>query len=314
MVGRFCFRQIFAATVVVAGLTMGSAAWAQEKRIAVVQAHQESRFRIELNSGAEEEAKKLGVKLTIYNANNNPALQNDAMETYVNDKVDAILVLAIDANAIKPSIEDAVKAGVPVLAVDTVVDGANLANIGVDNKDAGRDIGRRVGEYLKTKGGSQEVGIVGALNSFIQNLRLDGFKEGLAETAPNAKIVGAVDGQNVQNIAQNAAEALLAAHPNLAVVYATGEPALVGSIASFKARNAQDKIKLFGWDLNAQAVAGIDEGWIGTIVQQEARRLGTVAVATAVDLLNGKKIPKNVSVPVSFVDKANVDQFRARFK
>ena len=313
MMSWFASRYLLSAAVL-ASLSIGSAASAQEKRIAVVQAHQESRFRVELNSGAEEEAKKLGVKLTIYNANNNPALQNDAMETYVNDKVDAILVLAIDANAIKPSIEDAVKAGVPVLAVDTVVDGANLANIGVDNKDAGRDIGRRVGEYLKSKGGSQEVGIVGALNSFIQNLRLDGFKEGLAEAAPDAKIVGAVDGQNVQNIAQNAAEGLLAAHPNLAVVYATGEPALVGSIASIKARSAQDKIKLFGWDLNAQAVAGLDEGWIGTIVQQEARRLGTVAVATAVDLLNGKKIPKSVSVPVSFVDKSNVDQFRARFK
>lgn len=294
-------------------LVVATPALAQQKRIALVQAHQESRFRIDLNQGAQDEAKKLGVGLTIYNANNNPAWQNDAMETYVNDKVDAILVLAIDANAIKPSIEDAVAAGVPVLAVDTVVDGKNLANVGVDNKDAGRDIGRRVGEYIKSTG-KNEVGIVGALNSFIQNLRMDGFKEGLAEAAPDARIVGSVDGQNIQNIAQNASEGLLAAHPDLAVIYATGEPALVGAIAAAKARNATDKVKLFGWDLNAQVIQGIDEGWIDTVVQQEAYKMGVTAVTAAVDVLNGKTIPETVSVPVSFVNKSNVDEFRARFK
>ncbi|TCK29170.1 monosaccharide ABC transporter substrate-binding protein (CUT2 family) [Ancylobacter aquaticus] len=292
--------------------TMPPAA-AQQKRIALVQAHQESRFRIDLNKGAEDKAKELGYTLTIYNANNNPALQNDAVETYVNDKVDIILVLAIDANAIKPSIEDAVAAGIPVLAVDTVVDGKNISNIGVDNKDAGRDIGRRVGEYLKSTG-KTEVGTVGALNSFIQNLRMDGFKEGLAEVAPEAKIVGGVDGQNVQNIAQNAAEALVAAHPDLSVIYASGEPALVGAMAAIRSRDATDRIKLFGWDLNAQAIQAIDEGWLDTVVQQEAYRMGAAAVSTAADVLNGKDVPATVGVPVTFVGKSNVDQFRGRFK
>lgn len=309
-------RRTLAAGMAMAGLLAlagPTTAIAQQKRVALVQAHQESRFRIDLNQGAKDKADELGLALTIYNANNNPAWQNDAMEAYVNDKVDIILVLAIDANAIKPSIEDAVHAGVPVLAVDTVVDGANLANVGVDNKDAGRDIGRRVGEYLKSTG-KTEVATVGALNSFIQNLRMDGFKEGLKEVAPDAKIVGGVDGQNVQNIAQNAAEGLLAAHPDLAVIYASGEPALVGTMAAMKGRGATDTIKLFGWDLNAQAIQGIDEGWIGTIVQQEAYKMGATAVATAADVLNGKNVPKSVSVPISFVTKENVDGFRARFK
>jgi ribose transport system substrate-binding protein len=286
-----------------------------KKRIALVQAHQESRFRIDLNAGATEEAKKLGVDLVIYNANNNPGLQNDAMETYVNDKVDAILVLAIDANGIKPSIADAVKAGIPVLAVDTVVDGANQANIGVDNKDVGRNLGRLVGEYINNElGGQAEIGVVGALNSFIQNLRLDGFKEGIAAVAPKAKIVGVVDGQNTQNVAQNVSEALLTANPKLSVIYATGEPAMVGAMASVLSQGAKDRVKIFGWDLNAQSVKAIDEGWVRVVAQQEAAVLGSTAVATAVKLLKGEKIEAKVSVPVSIVDKSNVDKFRGRFK
>lgn len=310
------FRKWLTTAAAVALMFAATDAMAQaKKRIALVQAHQESRFRIDLNAGATEEAKKLGVDLVIYNANNNPALQNDAMETYVNDKVDAILVLAIDANGIKPSIADAVKAGIPVLAVDTVVDGANQANIGVDNKDVGNHLGRLVGDYVKKDlNGTAEVGVVGALNSFIQNLRLDGFKEGLAATAPNAKIVGVVDGQNTQNVAQNVAEALLTANPKLSVIYATGEPAMVGVMAAVQSQGAQKRVKVFGWDLNAQSVKAIDEGWVRVVAQQEAAKLGSTAVATAVKLLKGEKIDAKVSVPVSIVDKSNIDQFRGRFK
>jgi ribose transport system substrate-binding protein len=299
--------------IATAFIGMVSNASAQQKRIAVVQAHQESRFRIDLNSGATEAAKKRGVNLVIYNANNNPTLQNDAIETYINDKVDVMLVLAIDANAIKPAIAEAVKAGIPVLAVDTVVNGANIANVGVDNRDAGREIGQRVGKYLVEANGSHDVGIVAALNSFIQNLRLDGFKEGLASADPKAKIVGVVDGQNVQNVAQNAAENLLTANGNLGAAYGTGEPAVVGLMAAAKSHPGR-KTKIFGWDLNAQSVRAIDDGLVGTIVQQEAYKLGETAVDAAVDLLDGKKIPANVAVPVSFVDKSNVDSFRSRFK
>jgi ribose transport system substrate-binding protein len=290
-----------------------STASAQQKRIAVVQAHQESRFRIDLNSGATDQAKKRGVSLVIYNANNNPNLQNDAIETYVNDKVDALLVLAIDANGIKPAIADAVKAGIPVLTVDTMVNGANIASVGVDNKESGRELGKLVGKYLIEANGSHDVGVVGALNSFIQNLRLDGFKEGLASADPKAKIVATVDGQNVQNVAQNAAENLLTANANLGAAYGTGEPAMVGLMAAAKSHPGM-KMKVFGWDLNAQGIKAIDEGLVGIVVQQEAYKLGAAAVDAAVDVLDGKKIPPIIAVPVSYVDKTNVDNFRSRFK
>jgi ribose transport system substrate-binding protein len=67
------FRKWLTTAAAVALMFTATDALAQaKKRIALVQAHQESRFRIDLNAGATEEAKKLGVDLVIYNANNNP--------------------------------------------------------------------------------------------------------------------------------------------------------------------------------------------------------------------------------------------------
>ena len=75
-------------------------------------------------------------------------------------------------------------------------------------------------------GGSAKVGIVGALNSFIQNQRLDGFKKAAAQAAPGVTFLDTVDGQNVQDVALTAAENLMTANPDMTALYATGEPAL----------------------------------------------------------------------------------------
>ncbi|MGO7726444.1 substrate-binding domain-containing protein, partial [Rhizobium ruizarguesonis] len=57
-----------------------------------------------------------------------------------------------------------------------------------------------------------------------------------------------------------AAENLITANPDLTAIYSTGEPALMGAIAAVQSQGNQDKIKVFGWDLTAEAIAGITIG------------------------------------------------------
>ena len=61
-------------------------------------------------------------------------------------------------------------------------------------------------------GGKAKLGIVGALNSFIQNVRQKGFEE-VVKAAPGVTIAGIVDGRNVQDNAMAAAENLMTANP-----------------------------------------------------------------------------------------------------
>jgi ribose transport system substrate-binding protein len=53
------------------------------KTIALVQINQQAQFFTDMNRGAEDEASTLGHKLVIFNANNDPAAQNNAIETYI---------------------------------------------------------------------------------------------------------------------------------------------------------------------------------------------------------------------------------------
>jgi ribose transport system substrate-binding protein len=92
-----------------------------------------------MQDGAEGAAKKAGVTLDVFNANDRPADQNSAIETYIQQKVAGLLVDAIDVNGLMPAVQQAVAAGIPVVAVDAVLpaDGPQKAQIGVDNTKAG---------------------------------------------------------------------------------------------------------------------------------------------------------------------------------
>src|SRR5437764_13644987 len=191
------------ATLALVGLGVAAA---RAQIVARVTINQQALFFNQINDGAKQAADKAGAKLVIFNANNQAAAQNSAIEDYIAQKVVGIVLVAIDVNGVKPAITAAKKAGIPVVAIDArIPNGDNAAFIGVDNKGAGEEIGKYFADYVKAKmGGSAKVGIVGALNSFIQNQRLDGFKSA-AQAGGAVKFLDTVAGQNIQDVACTAA-------------------------------------------------------------------------------------------------------------
>ena len=281
------------------------------KTIALVQINQQAQFFTDMNRGAEAEAAKLGHKLVIFNANNDPAAQNNAIETYIQQKVDGLIVVAIDTNGIMPAVIQAANAGIPVVAVDAILpNGPHNAQVGVNNYGAGVMIANAFLDYVsKEMSGKANIGIVGALNSTIQNVRQKGFTDTLSKNS-NVNIVGVVDGRNVSEQAMAAAENLFTANPSMNAVYATGEPALIGAIAATEAQGLEGDIKIFGWDLTSHSINGIDKGYVISVVQQSPYGMGQYAVGALNDNFNGKMSPRVVDVPITLVDKSNVGQFK----
>ena len=123
-----------------------------------------------------------------------------------------------------------------------------------------------------------------------------------------------VDGQNVQERALTAAEDLVTSSPDTNVIYATGEPALIGAIAALESQGATNRIKLFGWDLSKQAVKAVDDGFLIGVVQQNPYQEGVEAVGALVKLSRGEEVPSFINVPVEFVTKDNIGKYRAAFQ
>ena len=309
-------RQLFGA---VAATTLSSlvagGALAAESTIALVQINQQALFFNQMNEGAQQAADTAGAELVIFNANNDPAAQNNAIETYIAQGVGAIIVVAIDVNGVMPAVQQAADAGIPVLAVDAVLpEGPQKTQIGVNNEGAGKMIGETFLSYVdQDMGGAAKIGIVGALNSSIQNIRQKGFEDTI-KANDKIETVGVVDGRNIQDNALAAAENLMTGNPSMNAIYATGEPALVGAVAAVEAQGATDRVKVFGWDLTAQIIKAIDEGYVVAVVQQDPYAMGTSAVDAAMTLIGGGEVPVVIDVPVTIVTKDNVDKFRSMFQ
>ncbi|RWO13567.1 substrate-binding domain-containing protein [Mesorhizobium sp.] len=309
------FKLLFRCAAVLAfcSTAMGSAF---ADTFALVNINQQALFFNQINEGAQKAADAAGAKLVIFNANNVPSAQNDAIENYITQKVDGIILVAIDVNGVKPAITAAKAAGIPVIAIDAQIpDGDNVAFIGVDNAKAGEDIGKFYADYVKSEmGGTAKIGIVGALNSFIQNQRLDGFKKAVTDSGLAITFLDTVDGQNVQETAMSASENLMTANPDMTTLYATGEPALLGAVSAVTSQGRTGDVKVFGWDLTKQVIQGIDDGWVVAVVQQDPAGEGKAAVEALTKLKKGETVEPIINIPVTIVTKDNVEQYRAMFQ
>lgn len=296
-----------------AACLMASSAYAET--YAMVQINQQALFFNQMNAGAQAAAEAAGDELVIFNANNDPSAQNSAIETYIQQGVAGIIVVAIDVNGIMPAVQQAADAGIPVVAVDAVLpEGPQAAQVGVNNKSAGADMGAFFLDYLASDmDGAAKIGVVGALNSAIQNIRQDGFVETISG-AEGVVDAGVVDGQNVQDLALTAAENMITANPDLTALYATGEPALLGAVAAVESQGKQSDVKIFGWDLTAQAIHGIDEGYVAAVIQQDPAGMGAAAFDALATLNAGGTVEYSIAVPITIVTSENVDDFRGMFE
>ena len=310
-------RMFVGATTGFAMALSGAPALAADAKptIALVQINQQALFFTQMNAGAQKAADAASANLVIFNANNDPAAQNNAIETYIQQKVDGIVVVAIDTNGIMAAVKAADVAKIPVTAVDAVLpEGPQKAQVGVDNAGAGKAMGEFFLKYMASDmGGKAKLGIVGALNSTIQNIRQKGFEDVVKANA-GVTMAGVVDGRNVQDNALAAAENLMTANPDLTAIYATGEPALLGAVAAVESQGKQKQVKVFGWDLTAQAIKGIDAGYVVGVVQQDPAGMGAAAVNALLTVKNGGSVNKLIPVPIAIVTKDNVEPYRAVFK
>lgn len=100
----------------------------------------------------EEWCKEKGWNLSLNNADGSWAKYADLIENLVESKVDAIIVSNADLPSIKPAIESANKANVPLIAIDSGWTPGVLTNITVNNFVMGAQISSYLADRLGAKG------------------------------------------------------------------------------------------------------------------------------------------------------------------
>lgn len=240
-------------------------------------------FFVTLRDGALQAAAGLGVEVIVADGRDNPAKQLGDIEDFVQQKLDLIVINPTDSDAIVTAVEEANKAGIPVITVDRGASGGMvIAHIASDNVAGGMMAGEYVAMLLGGKGNVVELeGIVGTSAA---RDRGQGFGAAISKY-PDIKIVA----KQVANF--NRAEGLvvmeniLQANPNIDAVFAHNDEMALGAIEAIKAAGLLDKIKVVGFDAIDDAVAAVNAGEMAATVAQQPFLMGQLAVVKAFEYL-----------------------------
>jgi ribose transport system substrate-binding protein len=240
-------------------------------------------FFVTLRDGALQAAAGLGVEVIVADGRDNPAKQLGDIEDFVQQKLDLIVINPTDSDAIVTAVEEANKAGIPVITVDRGANGGMvIAHIASDNVAGGMMAGEYVAMLLGEKGNVVELeGIVGTSAA---RDRGQGFGAAISKY-PDIKIVA----KQVANF--NRAEGLvvmeniLQANPNIDAVFAHNDEMALGAIEAIKAAGLLDKIKVVGFDAVDDAVAAVNAGEMAATVAQQPFVMGQLAVVKAFEYL-----------------------------
>ncbi|MCW7942678.1 ABC transporter substrate-binding protein [Streptomyces hygroscopicus] len=263
-------------------------------------------------------------KVVYANADADADKQNQQLDQMVADKVDVLLVDAVDSKAIASGIKKAKDAGIPVIAYDRLAQGPIDAYISFDNELVGQVQGRALVEALGSRASTSKIVM---MNGSPTDPNAAQFKEGaLSELQSKVNIVKSFDTKDWQpeNAKRNMQESIRAVGlSNIAGVYSANDGLAGAVIDALKEAGVSKLPPVTGQDASLDAVQRIVAGEqymsVYKSYPQEANNAAEMAVAKVqghsiefdaltrdkVDSPTEQKIP-SMLVPVVALTKENI--------
>jgi len=301
-------------------LTAGSlAAHAAGKQftIALVYGIKGDPFYITMEKGARDKAKELGVTLVADGPSQwNPALQTPIVDAMIAKKVDALINVPNDPQAMIPALERAHNAGMPILTTDQYIGDGDYAKgsvtfplsyIASDNFAGGKVACEAL---IKGMGGKGKIYIlVSTANVPSDTARRDGCKAAIDAAGPAVQLVGVDYTKSNATIATTQTQATLVRVPDLNAIFGGNLFSAEGAAAAVKTAQLAGVVKVANFDAPEQAIVDLKNKAVDLVIAQQPALIGATAVQYAYDALNGKAdgIPKKVATPFVLITRENVD-------
>jgi LacI family transcriptional regulator len=207
---------------------------------------------------------------------------------------DALVLVPLDYPAVERLIEDTSDAGVPVITVFSDLPASRrVAYVGVDNRIAGRTAGLLMGRFLGARLGTVAV-LSGSSRLHDQLERRTGFSQVLEEDFRNLRWIAEPDFAEDDHGAGLAAQGLVARHPDLVGIYATGG-GISGIATALQESGDKARLVLIGHECTAETRAQLSERAIDVILDQDVRGIvhwaGLVAINSLNDVRGALAIP-----------------------
>ncbi|ABI86862.1 periplasmic binding domain protein [Burkholderia ambifaria AMMD] len=267
-----------------------------------------------LRNSIGDAAKKDGATVQIEDGGNDVGKQLSQVQNMIAQKVDAIIVNAVDTDA-TPKITKMVSAAkIPLVYVNRKpVDfdklPAGVAVVASDEKQSGTLQARQVCKLLGGKG--DILVLMGELSNESARARTKDIEDVIAtKDCSGMKIVDKREGKWSRTQGQDITMNWLSSGTKFDAIVSNNDEMAIGAINALKAaRKLTPKTVVAGIDATPDGLAAMKSGELKVSVYQNAAGQGAQAVATALKLAKKQPVDRYVNVPFELVTPENMNQY-----
>ncbi|ODT26005.1 MAG: sugar ABC transporter substrate-binding protein [Microbacterium sp. SCN 69-37] len=282
-----------------------------------------------MNAGGEAAAADLGFTWLYQGPTTaDAAAQADIVRSFIQQKVDALIVAPNDPDSMAPLLKQAQDAGITVLTSDT--DAPNSVREVFVNQTTEENHGKAIATSLMdAMGGSGEYAIVSCVETAANlNAYIDVIKKEIGDNYPDAKLVDLVYAGEDQAKAASMATDLMNAHPNLKGIIGLCSAAAPGVAQAVKDAGKIGQVFTVGGGTPMSMAPYLKDGSSSASVLWDVQNLGYLTAWTGLQLVDGKTLEPSFDVndtitgvtfdadtkiellgPPLIFTKDNVDQF-----
>lgn len=232
--------------------------------------------------------------------------QNEQIYKFIDQKVDGIFINPIDFEQSEPALQAAKRANIPVIVIDAPVSDESLVDCTIvsDNYDAGVQCAKDMMERLV----SANIVLLKHTTAKSAKERIEGFLS-VIDNNEKYKVINEAECDGQLEIAMPKMQEIIAETPDIDVVMALNDPSALGALAALEKNNKND-VMVYGIDGTPEikALIGRNQMIVGTVAQSPIK-MGQIAVENMYNILNGKKIEKNIIIPISLINKENLFKY-----
>lgn len=246
------------------------------------------------------------VNLEVVFADDDPAKQLTQVETFVAQKVDAIILNPVDKVQSAAAVDAAFEAGIPVITINTTSDSPNVsAHVGSDDVEAGR---LQMERLLSVLPEDAKVAYIDAvLGHSAQVFRSQGYNEVLGEH-PSVQLVihdtANWSGEEALRLVEN----WLQTYEQIDAIATMADCILVGAITAVENAGLGGKVLLAGMDCDMPVLEKIKEGVVDNSIWQDGLGQGSNSLRLAIDAAKGIAVSDYI-IPYEVCTAENVDKY-----
>lgn len=287
----------------------GGSSSSSKKTMELIVGTKSDDFYVTMECGAEAEAKKLGVKLTVTGpATFSVPQQKPLIDAAQVSKPNALLVAPTDSAALDPDLLKVQKNGTKIIFVDTssANSALGLSRISSDNAAGGKLAADQLAKLIGGKGTVAVIDVAKGVST--TDARVQGFQQEMAAKYPNIKLLPEQnDDADSVTAAASFVEGDISGHSNLNGVFAANVITAEGAASGIQHAGKSGKIKLATFDADTTQVADLKNNSLQLAIAQEPALEGADAVQQGLNAIEGKTVAKQIATPLIAVTPQNMN-------